>query len=80
MSARLAAGLMLAAAMALSACGDKAATSKSGRKPDTSPVAGADPAYKSQGWTVGDATSWDQHMRARTQQQNEYARMETAPR
>jgi hypothetical protein len=54
-------------------CGAKP-DAASARKADQSPVAGADMAFAAPGWKAGDAVGWDQHMRARTQQQNEYAR------
>jgi len=74
----IAIALVLAAGIGMAACGQKADAPSSARKADESPVAGAQPAYTSPGWKAGDATSWDQHMRARTQQQNEYNRMEAA--
>lgn len=77
---RIGAALALAAAILLAGCGEKAQAPASARKSDASPVSGANAAYTSAGWKVGDATSWEQHMRTRTQQQNEYSRMETAGR
>jgi hypothetical protein len=54
-------------------CGAKP-DSASARKADQSPVAGADMAFAAPGWKAGDAATWEQHMRARTQHQNEYSR------
>lgn len=78
MTTRIATAAALAAALVLAACGQKPEAQATGRKADASPTTGASAAYTAGGWKVGDATSWDQHMRARTQQQNEYNRMETA--
>jgi hypothetical protein len=72
----LAAGL----AVLLAACGGKPDAAKAVLKVDQSPVAGADLAYAAPGWKVGDASGWEQHMRARTQNQNEYSRTQQAPR
>ena len=65
-------GLLLL--VGLAACGDKPQV-----KPATSGQAAymgtAGTAYTAPGWKVGDATSWDANMRARTQAgQNEYPR------
>ena len=66
--------LILAAALALGGCGEKAQTAGT-RKADVAPAQGANAAYTASGWKVGDATSWEAQMKARTQYgQNEYAR------
>jgi hypothetical protein len=61
------------AVLFLAGCGAKP-DAASVRKADQSPVAGADMAFAAPGWKAGDAAAWEQHMRARTQHQNEYAR------
>jgi hypothetical protein len=61
----------LGVALALGGCGER---TSSARKSDASAVAGAAPAYTAPGWKAGDAASWEQHMRTRTQAQNEYVR------
>lgn len=60
----------------LSACG-KAPETPAGMtagKSDKPAYQGAADAYMAQGWKAGDKASWEQHMRDRTQGQNEYAR------
>ena len=62
-------------ALGLSACSDKRDTTAAAKKLDDSPVAGAQQAgYTASGWKVGDATSWEEHMRTRAQGQNEYTK------
>lgn len=65
----------LAVLVALSACTEKpqVAAKKAG---GPAAYAGVGPsAYVAPGWKAGDATSWDVHMRTRTQSgQNEYVR------
>ncbi len=64
----------LCASMMLGACGEKPQTSGT-RKADVSPVQGTQPGHMAAGWKVGDATSWEAHLKARTLNgQNEYAR------
>ena len=42
---------------------------------DSKPWDGAEPAFTSKGWTVGDRASWENQLRTRNQQQNEYLRV-----
>ena len=63
--------LLAGAAVALAACGGKPDATTSARKSDQSPVAGGNAPYAAPGWKAGDATGWEQHMRNRTQSQNE---------
>jgi ABC-type oligopeptide transport system substrate-binding subunit len=68
---------LLAASLALSACGDKAEAKSAGKKTDAPAFSGApdgNKAFSAQGWTAGDKASWEQQMRARSQGQNEYLR------
>ena len=62
----------------LGACAEKsqlAATKKS----DGKPWEGAQNAYVVQGWKPGDAVSWEQQLKARSQNQNEYSRAPANP-
>lgn len=66
--------LALATSLALAACGEKPQT-QGGSKADANPYTGTGSNFASPGWKAGDKTSWEQHMRARTQNtQNEYTR------
>jgi hypothetical protein len=66
---------ILAAAVSLAACGEKPQTS-SGAKLDTPAFQGTSNPYNSPGWTAGDKTSWELHLKARGQNsQNEYNRV-----
>ncbi len=57
----------------LAGCGEKQQTAGT-RKGDAAPAQGAMAAYTAKGWKQGDATSWEAHMKARNQGQNEYSR------
>jgi hypothetical protein len=66
-----------AAALCLTAslgCAEKRDTAAASKKIDASPVSGAQQGYTAAGWKVGDATSWEEHMRTRAQAQNEYSK------
>ena len=66
----------LAAAFSMAACGEKPQTATTSyKRADSKPWDGAEPAFTSKGWTVGDRTSWETQMRTRNQQQNEYQRV-----
>jgi hypothetical protein len=59
----------------LGACGDRVQTIGEGaRHADTAAweIASDHPSI-APGWTVGDRASWDDHLRRRTQMQNDYA-------
>ena len=61
----------------LSACGDKP-QSAGGVKSDVAPYQGVDNKFAAPGWQAGDKTSWEQALKARTQNtQNEYTRTAT---
>jgi major membrane immunogen (membrane-anchored lipoprotein) len=49
----------------LTACGEKAQTL--GTKNDATSFSGATNSYVEAGWTAGDKTSWEQHLRTRAQ-------------
>lgn len=66
-------GLVLVAV--LSACAEKPQTigKRTGGEPAFAGTGGG--SYTDGGWTVGDQTSWEEHLRSRTQSgQNEYVR------
>ena len=68
----------VAAVAALSACGDKP-QSMGGVKGDVAPYQGVDNKFAAPGWKAGDKTSWEQALKARTQNtQNEYSRTAAA--
>ena len=67
--------LVVVAAAALTACGEKPQTQGTGRQ-DVSPYAGTGKAFAHQGWKQGDKVSWESHLKARAQHgQNDYSRM-----
>ena len=67
----------LSVALCLSACGDKP-QSMGGVKGDVAPYQGVDNKFAAPGWKAGDKTSWEQALKARTQNtQNEYTRTGT---
>jgi hypothetical protein len=69
---RLLGPAVLALALGLAACGAKPDAASASRKADDSPNAGADAADTAPGWKAGDAAGWEEHMRTRAQNQNEY--------
>jgi major membrane immunogen (membrane-anchored lipoprotein) len=69
--------LLISAMVLLSACGDKP-QSMGGVKSDVAPYQGVDNKFAAPGWKAGDKTSWEQALKARTQNtQNEYTRTAT---
>lgn len=69
--------LICSVAICLSACGDKP-QSMGGVKSDVAPYQGVDNKFAAPGWKAGDKTSWEQALKARTQNtQNEYTRAAT---
>ena len=66
----------VAAALALSACGEKPQTNSSGVGVDSAAFQGTGKPYAEAGWKQGDKTSWEQHLKTRTQNaQNEYTKV-----
>jgi hypothetical protein len=66
----------VAAAAALSACGDRTQTISSGVRPDAAAFQGTGKAYAASGWKQGDKTSWEQQLKTRTQNgQNDYTKV-----
>lgn len=69
--------LICSAVVFLAACGDKP-QSAGGVKGDVAPYQGVDNKFAAPGWKAGDKTSWEQALKARTQNtQNEYTRTAT---
>ncbi len=71
--------LVLAALTALAACGDKPQTlgGEAQKKSDTKASDGSSRAvFVAPGWKQGDAGSWEQQLKARNQNQNEYTRVQ----
>ena len=67
---------MVAGLGALSACTEKPQTLDSGVKLDAKAFQGTGMAYAAPGWKQGDAASWEQQVKTRTQTgQNEYVRV-----
>ena len=64
---------VLAAIVALSACGEREQALTGGVKSDTPAANGPATAFSASGWKQGDKTSWESQLRARTQAgQNDY--------
>jgi outer membrane lipopolysaccharide assembly protein LptE/RlpB len=69
---------LLAATLVLAACGDKAQTAGT-PKSDSQPWDSAQTAYSAQGWKAGDKAAWENQLKARSQNQNEYSRAPAQP-
>ena len=68
--------ILMAAVLALAACTEKPQTLNTGVKLDAAPFQGANANFTAPGWKQGDQTSWEQHMKTRTQMgQNDYAKV-----
>jgi outer membrane lipopolysaccharide assembly protein LptE/RlpB len=64
---------LVAAALALAACGEKPQSMKESAKQDTAAFNGTGMPFAAPGWKVGDKTSWEAQLRTRAQNsQNEY--------
>ncbi|RZT97635.1 hypothetical protein [Rivibacter subsaxonicus] len=75
------AALAIGAALLLGACGERqnpAQTRQEQRQQAGTEAwaAGSSSGFKAAGWTPGDQASWERHMRARSQNQNEYVRIQ----
>lgn len=67
-------GLLVAAVLTLSACGEKP-QSLGGVKSDAAPHTGVGASkYADPSWKAGDKTAWEQQLRVRAQGQNDYAK------
>jgi predicted small lipoprotein YifL len=68
--------ILIAAVLALAACGEKPQTLGTSAKLDAPAYTGPASAFTAAGWTPGDKTSWEQELKVRTQNgQNEYNRI-----
>lgn len=68
--------LVLVSALMLIACSERdQSITGSSRKSDGEPWQGAKDDFVAGGWTPGDQSSWEKQIRARTQNQNEYIRI-----
>lgn len=68
--------LVMAGAVALSACGEKPQSMKENAKQDTAAFQGTGMPYVVGGWKAGDKTSWEGQLKARTQNgQNDYTKV-----
>ena len=65
----------VAGAAALSACTEKPQTLSSGVKVDAAAFQGTGLPYAVPGWKQGDKASWEQQLKTRTQNQNDYAKV-----
>ncbi|MCU6432904.1 hypothetical protein LPB67_03815 [Undibacterium sp. Jales W-56] len=63
-----------ALAVGLSACGERNQSLANNKKDAEKPWHGAKNEFVAKGWTPGDQTSWNAQIRARGQNQNEYAK------
>lgn len=69
-------GFVLALAATLAACTEQPQTvNESGKKSDTRAYQGAANPFVDPNWKVGDSGSWEEQMRLRVQNQNEYIRV-----
>jgi hypothetical protein len=70
-------GLILILALtALAACTEKPqALNSSGTKVDAPAFQGTGMAFSVPGWKAGDKASWEQQLKTRTQNQNDYTRV-----
>lgn len=67
--------LVLCAALAMAACGEKPQTLGSSAKQDAAAYAGTGKPFAETNWKQGDKTSWESALRARAQNgQNDYAK------
>ena len=65
---------LMALAVAVSGCGEKAQTA-SAKKTDAKAWESSQNTYAAEGWKGGDQTAWETQMRIRVQGQNEYSRI-----
>jgi hypothetical protein len=67
--------ILIAALATLAACTEKPQTLSSGVKLDAAAFQGTGMAFTVPGWKPGDKTSWEQEMKTRTQNQNDYTKV-----
>jgi len=69
-------GLILIVALAaLAACTEKPQTLGGGSRQDSPAFQGTGMAFSVPGWKPGDKGSWEQQLKTRTQNQNDYTRV-----
>lgn len=72
--------ILMLAALALAACTEKPQELAGAKVKGSGPAwQGPASAYTDAGWKAGDKQSWEQHMQARTQGQNEFVRIGANP-
>ena len=69
---------LLAAAVMLGGCAEKSQVAAT-RKSDGKPWEASQNAHVVSGWKGGDQASWEQQLKARSQNQNEYSRAPAKP-
>ena len=67
--------LALAAALALAGCGDPGNRPPGEKAPDAKSYQAPANGFVAPGWTSGDERSWDEQLRRRAANQNEYNRV-----
>ena len=70
--------VVVLAVVALGGCAEKAQVAAT-KKIDGNPWESSPSAYLAQGWKGGDQASWEQQLKARSQNQNEYSRAPAKP-
>jgi hypothetical protein len=67
--------ILIAAMAALAACTEKPQTLSSGVKVDAAAFQGTGMPYAVPGWKQGDKASWEQQLKTRTTNQNDYTKV-----
>ena len=65
---------LMALAVAVAGCGEKAQTASGAKKTDSKAWESSQSTYAAEGWKGGDQAAWETQMRIRAQGQNEYSR------
>ncbi len=70
-------GVIISTLTLLAACTDQPQTISSGNRADTAAFQGTGMPFAAPGWKQGDKTSWEQHLKTRTQMgQNDYNKVD----
>ncbi len=68
--------VLMTAVAALTACSEQPQSINSASRPDAAAFQGTALPFAAPGWKQGDKVSWEQHLKARTQNgQNDYAKV-----
>ncbi|MFC5498265.1 hypothetical protein ACFPOE_12040 [Caenimonas terrae] len=68
--------VLVAAALALAACGERPQAMKDNAKQDAAAFQGTGMPFTAPGWKPGDKTAWESQLRTRTQNgQNDYTKV-----